>query len=153
MNNNPVEPLRGGIGDSGQQPIGYWLNRCDRAITHAMSSRLSLHGANRFDWQVLNVVTKNGTVSEAHLYEFLRANADQQTLAASVERLLSQGYLSRAEESPDELILTEQGNIFGQQLGEQIAAFRQESLGGITDEEYQTTVSVLQRMTRNLETE
>lgn len=139
--------------DSGGQPIGYWLNRCDRAITNAMNSRLALHGANRFDWQVLNVVATNGTVSESHLYELLRANADRPMLAASVDVLLSQGHLRRTGTNPDELRLTEPGNVFRQQLGEQVAAFRSESLRDITDEEYRTTISVLQRMTQNLETE
>lgn len=161
MNNKAVEPPRNSTGepagprltgDPGGQPIGYWLNRCDRAITNAMNSRLAPHGANRFDWQVLNVVAKNGTVSEAHLYEFLRANADRQTLAASIDTLLSQGHLRRTDTNPGELTLTERGNAFRQHLGEQMATFRQESLRGITEEEYQTTVSVLQRMTQNLET-
>lgn len=147
MNDSAVESNPGG------QPIGYWLNRCDRAITNAMNSRLALHGANRFDWQVLNVVAKNGTVSESHLYEFLRANADRPILTASVEMLLSQGYLRRTGTNPDEWRLTEQGNVFRQQLSEQGTAFRNESLRGISDEEYRTTISVLQRMTQNLETE
>ena len=141
MNNDSYVP---------QQPIGYWINRCDQAITNAMNHRLSAYDVNRIDWQVLNVIVKQKATTEAALFDQLQANADRDTLLAAVDKLHQRGYLRRTEDSPDSLALTEQGNRFWQTLGERIATFRDDSLRGITEEEYKTALFVLKRMTQNL---
>lgn len=137
-----------------RQPIGYWLNRCDQAITESMNRHLAPYGVNRIDWQVLNVIAKpdRGAVSISDVNDQLRANADPDILSRSVDALLARDYVKYAGQNPDQLMLTEQGNVFWQTLRNQIAHFRTESLQGIPEEDYRITVSVLERMAQNLET-
>lgn len=144
MNNGSVKR------DLSQQPIGYWLNRCDQAITEAINNRLRGYGVDRIDWQVLNVVAKQGPVSIQEVVDSLQANADHATLITSIDGWCQQGHFLCPDEESDSLILTELGWAFHQELNEQIAAFREESFRGITEDEYETVVSVLKRIIANV---
>ncbi len=144
MNNGSVKR------DLAKQPIGYWLNRCDQAITEAMNSRLYGYGVDRIDWQILNVVAQQGPVSIGNVVEYLQANADHATLITSIDSWCQQGYFLCPDEESDKLMLTDLGTAFHQELSEQIAAFREESFRGITEDEYETVVSVLKRIIRNV---
>ncbi|WP_405132759.1 hypothetical protein [Nocardia sp. NBC_01388] len=53
--------------------------------------------------------------------------------------------------SPDHLALTDEGRDRLVKVAAQVNTFREVSLTGITDDEYRTAVSVLERITQNLE--
>ncbi|MEU8551591.1 MarR family transcriptional regulator [Streptomyces roseoverticillatus] len=142
------------------KPIGYWLNRTDRALTHSMDCLLAEYGLTRIAWQVLNVV--QNAVQDAQgnrdsgppardrdVLTVLAANADAATLTAAVEAVLAGGWATRPE--PDRLALTGDGRGRLAAVAERVHAFRDLSAAGISPEEYRTAVSVLERMTRNLE--
>ncbi|MFF5205274.1 MarR family winged helix-turn-helix transcriptional regulator [Streptosporangium sp. NPDC000396] len=130
------------------KPIGYWLNRTDKALTGYMNSMLGEFGLTRIAWQVLNVVEETPQATDADVLAVLGANADAPTLTAAIDTVLAGGWVSRPE--PALLALTDDGRARLATVAERVDAFRDLSMRGISLQEYQTAVSVLERMTHNL---
>ncbi|MBN6051831.1 winged helix-turn-helix transcriptional regulator, partial [Nonomuraea sp. RK-328] len=144
------------------KPIGYWLNRADRALTRHMNGMPAEFGLSRLAWQVLNVVQDGSHVAEApgavqdapdvtdaEVLSVLAANADAPTLSAASDAVLAGGWAARP--APGRLALTAEGAERLARVAERVGAFRELSTTGISPDEYRTAVSVLERMTANLE--
>ncbi|GAA2273255.1 hypothetical protein GCM10010149_14270 [Nonomuraea roseoviolacea subsp. roseoviolacea] len=158
------------------KPIGYWLNRADQALTRHMNGMLAEFGLTRLAWQVLNVVQDGSRVTEiadavrggswvagrpgaavrdapdvadAEVVSVLAANADAAALAAAIDAVLADGWAARP--APGRLALTPEGARRLERVAERVGAFRELSMSGISLDEYRTAVSVLERMTANLE--
>ncbi|GAA4628050.1 hypothetical protein GCM10023196_042820 [Actinoallomurus vinaceus] len=132
------------------KPIGYWLNRTDRALTGHMNGMLEEFGITRLAWQVLNVIQDAPEVTEAEVLSILAANGDTPALTAAIGTVLTGGWATRP--APDRLALTPEGVDRLVRVAERVDAFRDLSMTGISLEEYRTAVEVLERMTHNLET-
>ncbi|MGW3046258.1 MarR family winged helix-turn-helix transcriptional regulator [Kitasatospora sp. NPDC001159] len=131
------------------KPIGYWLNRTDRALTQYMNGLLTEFGLTRTAWQVLNIIRDTTGASDPDVLSVLAANADARILAAAIDAVLADGWATRP--APDRLTLTPEGRRRLTAVDERVGTFRELSTTGITIEEYRTAVSVLERMTANLE--
>ncbi|MFJ5552591.1 MarR family transcriptional regulator [Streptomyces sp. NPDC093225] len=131
------------------KPIGYWLNRTDKALTAAMNGLLADFGLTRLAWQVLNVVDGTPEAADSDVRTVLAANADAPALAAAVAALLADGWVARP--APGRLALTAEGRGRLTAVAGRVDAFRALSAAGITPDEYRTAVAVLERMTRNAE--
>jgi len=132
------------------KPIGYWLNRTDKAITGHMNAMLAEFGLTRIAWQVLNVVEDNPQATDTDVLTVLAANAEVSELTATIETVIADGWLARPE--PARLTLTDDGRTRLAEVAERVDAFRDLSMTGISHEEYRIAVTVLESMTRNLET-
>ncbi|WP_031067479.1 MarR family winged helix-turn-helix transcriptional regulator [Streptomyces sp. NRRL WC-3742] len=132
------------------KPIGYWLNRTDQAITHHMNGVLAEYGLTRTTWQVLNVLRDTPEATDTAVLAALAPNADRPTLTAAIDTTLTHAWTTRP--TPGHLTLTPAGRDHLSTVATRVAAFRDLSLTGITPEDYRTTVTVLERMTLNLET-
>ncbi|MEV4754276.1 MarR family winged helix-turn-helix transcriptional regulator [Micromonospora sp. NPDC049559] len=132
------------------KPIGYWLNRTDQALTRYMNSMLAQFGLTRIAWQVLNVIEDVGDVPDAEVLATLAANADVPTLTAAIDAVLADGWATRP--APGRLALSSEGVAHLAVVAKRVDTFRDLSMSGITPDEYRTTVHVLERMSRNLET-
>ncbi|WP_331767521.1 MarR family winged helix-turn-helix transcriptional regulator [Embleya sp. NBC_00896] len=130
------------------KPIGYWLNRTDKALTGYMNAMLSEFGLTRLAWQVLNVIEDNPQAGDTDVRTVLAANAGVADLTAAIETVLADGWATRPE--PTRLALTDDGRARLAKVAERVDAFRDLSTTGITREEYHTAVTVLERMTHNL---
>ena len=135
--------------DHAQQPIGYWLNRTDQAITTSMNRILAQYDITRVGWQLLNVVRSAEAVTEAQVSATMQANADAATLSATIAALTAKGWIRRIEPAND-LVLTEQGSAALEQIRQRIVEFRQQSLQGISPDDYQTVITVLERIIQNV---
>ncbi|MFF3073708.1 MarR family transcriptional regulator [Kitasatospora sp. NPDC057904] len=131
------------------KPIGYWLNRTDKALTAHMNAMLADFGLTRTAWQVLNVVGDTPEARDTDVHAALAANADASARAAAIEAVLADGWTTRP--APGRLTLTPSGRDRLAAVEERVATFRALSTTGITPDEYRTAVSVLERMTHNLE--
>ncbi|MGP8304510.1 MarR family winged helix-turn-helix transcriptional regulator [Streptomyces inhibens] len=132
------------------KPIGYWLNRTDKALTRHMNDMLAGVGLTRIAWQVLNVIHDTVQVADTEVLSTLSANADTPTLTAAIDAVLVDGWATRP--ATDRLSLTPDGRQRLARVAERVDAFRKLSTAGISQDEYRTAVRVLERMTRNLET-
>ncbi|MEU8927076.1 MarR family winged helix-turn-helix transcriptional regulator [Kitasatospora sp. NPDC048545] len=131
------------------KPIGYWLNRTDKALTTSMNAVLAEFGLTRPAWQVLNVVGDDPQATDTGVLTVLAANADVTTLTEAIGTAVADGWAIRPE--PGRVALTDDGRARLAEVGERVDAFRELSTAGITGEEYRLAVTVLERMTYNLE--
>jgi hypothetical protein len=107
----------------------------------------SLGGLSRRHWQVLNVV-RQGRASQAEIDARVRPFIGTEgTTAQEVADLQQRGWLTSGGATLD---LTELGAIESARLLELVSADRTTLMIGIAPEEYASTVSVLERMARNL---
>jgi DNA-binding MarR family transcriptional regulator len=131
------------------KPIGYWLNRTDRALTSYMDGMLAEFGLTRISWQVLNIMEEAAETTDTHVRSLLASNADVPTLSAAVDTAVADGWATRP--APGRLALLPEGRARLAEVAERVHRFRELSMTGISLDEYRTAISVLERMTRNLE--
>ncbi|WP_435057356.1 MarR family winged helix-turn-helix transcriptional regulator [Streptomyces sp. bgisy060] len=131
------------------KPIGYWLNRTDKALTSHMNSVLAEFGLTRLAWQVLNVVKDAPRATDIGVLAVLAANADVTALTDAIGTVVADGWAARPE--PGRLALTDDGRARLPEVAERVDAFRELSTAGISREEYRIAVTVLERMAHNLE--
>ncbi|MFF4013906.1 MarR family winged helix-turn-helix transcriptional regulator [Streptomyces sp. NPDC001843] len=132
------------------KPIGYWLNRTDKALTGYMNHMLEEFGLTRTAWQVLNLIHDTPGITDEEVLTTLAANADSTVLNGAIDTVLSCDWANRP--APDRLTLTPGGSRRLTDVAARVDAFRELSTTGISLDEYHTTVHVLERMSRNLET-
>ncbi|MFD9567882.1 MarR family winged helix-turn-helix transcriptional regulator [Streptomyces sp. NPDC059994] len=132
------------------KPIGYWLNRTDKALTCYMNGMLEEFGLTRIAWQVLNVIQDTPEATDTEVLSALAANADISTLTAAIGTVLSDGWAHRPV--PGRLALTPGGRRHLADVAVRVDAFRELSTTGVSLDEYRTAVQVLERMSHNLET-
>ena len=127
------------------RPIGFWLKLVDRLIDTRLEA--SLGGLSRRHWQVLNVA-RQGRASQSEIDARVRPFIGSEgTTVQEVADLLQRGWLISGTAT---LELTELGTSELARLLELVSADRTTLMIGIAPEEYASTVSVLERMARNL---
>jgi DNA-binding MarR family transcriptional regulator len=139
------------------RPIGFWLKLVDRLIDDQFAATLEEHGVTRRQWQLLNVLAQSPSTVEqldAAVAPFLApgtgAAGEGGAAESSVEHLgelIDSGWV---DATPTGYELTERGEAALERLGLVVAEQRTLSTRGITEDEYLTTVSVLERVGRNL---
>ena len=135
------------------RPIGFWLKLVDRMIDEQFASTLEEHGVTRRQWQLLNVLAQEPSTVEqldAAVAPFLVAATDGGERESSVEHLTELIDSAWVDATPTGYELTERGRIALDKLSEVVAAQRTLAMEGVTPEEYEQTVSVLERVARNL---
>lgn len=131
------------------KPIGYWLNRTDRALANYMDAMLGEFGLTRLTWRVLNLVEDGTEVGDTDVRSYLAADPDAANLTAAIATLVADGWIHRP--AADRLALTPQGTTRLATAATRVNTFRDVSAVGITPDEYRTAVTVLERMAVNLE--
>lgn len=131
------------------RPIGYWLKLVDRLIDEQFASTLEEHGVTRRQWQLLNVLSREPATVEqldAAVAPFLVAHDDESSLDHLTELIDS----AWVDATPTGYELTDRGRSAFERLAEVVATQRTIVADGITPEQYEQTVAVLERMARNL---
>lgn len=131
------------------RPIGYWLKLVDRLIDEQFASTLEEHGVTRRQWQLLNVLD-NGPATvqqlDAAVAPFLSAE-DHESSAEHLTELIDSAWV---DATPTGYELTERGRAAFERLAEVVATQRTVFSEGITPEQYEQTIAVLERLARNL---
>lgn len=130
------------------QPIGQHLRRTDEVLTAHLGQALADQGLTRFSWQVLNFLVRGGTVAQPAIAESLRSFLDGDALAAVVDDLRRRGWVGGGS---DALALTSAGQAAYAGAAREVAAVRERSMRGISEEEYLLVIATLERMVHNLE--
>jgi hypothetical protein len=132
-----------------QRPIGYWLKTVDRLIDERFAETLEEHGVTRRQWQLLEALT-GGPRTAAELDEavapFLRGDAEE-SAGEQLGELVESGWV---EADAASCRLTERGATAHARLADVVAQNRAAATEGVSPEEYAATVSVLERVARNL---
>ena len=130
-----------------QRPIGFWLKLVDRLIDEQFATTLEEHGVTRRQWQLLNVLhAQPATIEQldAAVAPFLGAD---ESSAENLTELIESTWVSS---TPTGYELTERGRGALDRLTEVVATQRTIVAQGVSADEYQQTVSVLERMAANL---
>ena len=142
-----------------QRPIGYWLTVVDRLLEEQFASTLEEHGVTRRQWQLLNVLAQGeATVEKLDLAiaPFLAAGTPASggepagAAESSMDHLAELIESDWVEASGTSLRLTERGSGAIERLSLVVASQRTAITSGVTEEEYLTTLSVLQRVASNM---
>ncbi len=127
-------------------PIGYLLKELDQAITAASGKVLKQHGLTRFHWQILNLVKKDSP-SLSELFQTMKVFVNEEQLASLLADLMERAWVENIGEG---YLMTAAGEVgFGAASRSQ-EQVRERVMAGVSGEEYQTVLEVLQRMLGNL---
>ena len=135
------------------RPLGYWLRLVDRLIDEQFATTLEEHGITRRQWQLMNVLAQApASVAEldAAIAPFLAAATEGRERESSVEHLTELIESAWVDATPTGYELTVRGQAALERLAVVVAEQRTVITAGVTDAEYQQTVSVLQRVAVNL---
>jgi len=131
------------------RPIGYWLKKADELLTTRIDEAQRTNGLTRLGWQMLNVVRASGFASRDRITESLRPFARESAIDDMLAKLLGQHVIIGFDEKG--YALTGAGEELYQRALASQKIVRQNAVAGITDAEYAATISVLQRLVKNLE--
>jgi len=135
------------------RPIGFWLKLVDRLIDEQFALTLEEHGITRRQWQLLNVLAAGPASVEqldAQVAPFLEAATDDSPAESSVEHLTELIDSAWVDATPTGYELTDRGAAALARLEVVVGEQRTRSTVGVAEDEYRTTVSVLERVARNL---
>jgi hypothetical protein len=131
------------------RPIGFWLKLVDSQIDEQFASTLDEHGVTRRQWQLLNVLTQEPATVEqldAAVAPFLSSEADESS-AEHLAELVDSGWVAIMRSQYE---LTERGRTALDRLSQVVATQRTLVTEGLTQQQYDDTLAVLERMARNL---
>ena len=130
------------------RPIGFWLRLVDNLINEQFSTTLDEHGVTRMQWQLLNVLARGQASVEmldAAVAPFLVAGGE--TTIDHLTELIESAWV---DATPTGYELTERGHGALDRLTNVVAEQRTVMSAGVTEGDYLTTVSTLERMATNL---
>lgn len=131
-----------------EQPIGFWTIRAGEAIRSRIRSRLAEVGVSQHEWWVLHQLSRYpGGVDEQQLVETIGPNDTDEAIVRTIDVVAEKGWVTRRE-----------GMVMATSAGAErftVAAEAQNELGverrrGISDEEYEIAIRVLQRTIANV---
>jgi hypothetical protein len=134
---------------SAPRPIGFWLKLVDAKIDEQFASTLEEHGVTRRQWQLLNVLQQEPATEEqldAAVAPFLSAEQGESS-AEHLAELVDSGWVQLAGGRYE---LVERGRSALGRLSTVVAAQRTLATEGLTQQQYDDTLAVLETMARNL---
>ncbi len=149
------------------RPIGYWLKLVDRMIDEQFASTLEEHGVTRRQWQLLSVLSQGPATVEqldAAVAPFLsvaellaaetatdsapdRPDVASKSSATHLTELIDSAWVDATTTGYE---LTDRGRGAFSRLSEVVAAQRTLATEGITQQQYDDTLTALERIARNL---
>ncbi|MEU0387106.1 MarR family winged helix-turn-helix transcriptional regulator [Streptomyces chartreusis] len=133
-----------------QQPIGYWSWAAFKAVVSRTQAALAEIGTTQPQWWVLAQVARADTVRSRHEVSRLLENyldTGSEAMEREIDRTIAQGWIT--EDSEGRLTITEEGRAFYGKAAALQSELWAERHAGISDEEYLTTLKVLQRFIHN----
>ncbi|MFI9030479.1 MarR family winged helix-turn-helix transcriptional regulator [Streptomyces sp. NPDC053560] len=132
-----------------RQPIGYWSGAASKAVVTRIRGALAELGITQPQWWVLHqVASAEDARPRAEVTELLKNYLDNaEVLAEEIDTVIARGWVT--QDARATLRITPEGGALHAKaaaLQEELVAERHE---GITDEEYLTTIKVLQRFIHN----
>lgn len=130
-----------------EKPIGYWVKLVDELLETDLERSLDDHGISRRHWQILNVVESNSRAASEVAVELSPFLDSAATADSYLRELVGKGWLQTTDGSFE---LTGSGQTRLRETRDQIRAVRARIAGGVTEQDYTTTLLTLKTMCRNL---
>ena len=135
---------------SNNLPIGFWIKKADESLTNGINKIHSQFGLTRTDWQVLNTLKEGTDITKTRLMEIMQPFAEESEIEGILINFRNKKLLSG---QASHLKLTEEGLEIHQECLQRQIAFRSKSMEGISEQDYLTTYSTLERLVANIENE
>jgi thioredoxin-like negative regulator of GroEL len=138
---------------SSPRPIGFWLKLVDRLIDEQFASTLEEHGVTRRQWQLLNVLSTEPSTADqldAAVAPFLTPATDTSEPESAPEHLAELVDSEWITLFSGTYTLTDRGRAAFDKLAEVVAINRTNATEGLTPEQYNETLAVLEQIARNL---
>ncbi|MDO3401420.1 hypothetical protein QWI29_15380 [Mycolicibacterium neoaurum] len=130
------------------QPLGFWSVRAGEAIQARTRGRLSELGVSQPEWWVLHQLSMHPRgMSEADLVSIIGPNDSDESIVRATAAGVEKGWLGR---EGDHVRLTELGVQQFDAAAEVQKDLNDERRRGISEEDYATTIEVLQRTITNV---
>jgi DNA-binding MarR family transcriptional regulator len=133
---------------SRQTPIGLIVRQLDKALTAYTDEALARYGVTRLHWQTLNVIKDANHITFEKLFETMKVFLDKDQLDTVVNDLTQHNWVRRDESSL--LSITNEGKTGFAELAKTQDEVRIAVMKGISQSDYYTVISILQRMIDNL---
>ncbi|WP_030243097.1 MarR family winged helix-turn-helix transcriptional regulator [Streptomyces sp. NRRL S-455] len=133
-----------------RQPIGYWSWAAYKAVVTRTRAALAEIGITQPQWWVLAQVARAETVkTRDEVSRLLRGYLDvgSEGIGQEIDRTIAQGWIT--EDSGGRLGATAEGRAFYDKAAALQEELWAERHAGVSDEEYLTTLKVLQRFIHN----
>ncbi|MEO5996676.1 MAG: hypothetical protein ABIN89_08085 [Chitinophagaceae bacterium] len=127
--------------------IGYYLKLSDNYLTKGIDEIQSQHGLNRIEWQILNSIFEKSLILKQEIFEIMKPLADSQFVETVLAKFSSKNFI---ETLNDTLTLTTAGQKLHKACFDTQQEFRKKAVIGISEIDYQTTISTLQKMIDNI---
>jgi DNA-binding MarR family transcriptional regulator len=131
-----------------QLPIGYYLKLADNCLTTGIDEIQSKHGLNRMEWQVLNAIHEKPEILISEIIELMKPIADDHLIGTIVTKFIVKKQVE--VNNSNMLTLTVGGKELYESCFSTQLEFRKKAVTGISDSDYQTTISTLQKMIANI---
>lgn len=128
--------------------LAFWLALVDRLVERGFAGALDEHGITRMQWRILTALGESPATADQLDVALadLPVYDDDATAAEQLGELVESGWV----EASDAYRLTERGRSAHDHILDAVAELRTRVLTGISPEEEQTMVAMLERMARNL---
>ncbi|MGD6980010.1 MULTISPECIES: MarR family winged helix-turn-helix transcriptional regulator [Citricoccus] len=134
-----------------EQLLSYWLNMVDTLLTQRVNESLAEHGLTRAQWQLMNALTSRPQSAEelGHVLPPSVAGSDEgpRTVKENLDELVESGWLVV---EGDLYTLTSTGRTSGERVAAVVEEMRADITEGLDEEQYETVMTALQTMARNL---
>ncbi len=135
--------------------LGYQVRRCHRRFDRLLSSRLARHGLDTGFWYYLRVLWHGDGVNQKYLSD--ATGVAENTTAKLITAMEKRGLVTRTRDRIDRrqllIALTDSGRALEQELLPYAVEINSAATKGIEPEDVETCLSVLNRMSENLERE
>jgi DNA-binding MarR family transcriptional regulator len=136
---------------STSRPIGYWLKRADELLTQRTAAAQQANGLVRTEWQILNLLHEWKSAPLARLEEEMSPFVDAGDLADQLQRLQDRRLIDTSA-SMNYRLASEGERLHAAALAQQ-KQVREQAMKGISPDDYQKAVSVLEKLVANLESQ
>jgi hypothetical protein len=141
MNDRPMQP-------AGSQPIGFWTTRCGEAVRARTQGALAAIGISQPQWWVLHQLSIHPDgATRSDVITTVGPNATPEVIADAIAAAGEKEWLV---ETGSGLQLTPAGAAVFDEAKQAQADLERERRQGISDEDYETTITVLQRTIANV---
>ncbi|WP_413803317.1 MarR family winged helix-turn-helix transcriptional regulator [Streptomyces iranensis] len=133
-----------------KQPIGYWSWAAYKAVVSRIQAALAGVGVTQPQWWVIAQVARADAVKTRGEVSGLLRNyldAGPEVMEAEIDRTIALGWIT--EDAEGRLGITEEGRALYDKAAALQGELWAERHAGISDEEYLTTMKVLQRFIHN----
>lgn len=133
--------------DPDQRPIGWWVKRLDTLLDEAVDAVVAGEKLTRRHWQVLHSLAE-GPVQEPALHAGLGDFGSPGDLAVVVADLIGRGWVVSGHGG---VTLTPDGVLAHDRVARSVGRVRRHVADGLSRQEYERTILVLDRMVQNVE--